>query len=179
MRGINHPWLTNKVKKLMNERDCVLKKARHTNKEIFWSEYKTLRNRVNNTIKMEKANFSRRLIRDNIDDSKSFWKAINNILPSKKKTKRPISTITYNNKVMTEKSSIAESFNQFFSSIVRHISVQMMEIGTQINPPNLHTERTMLFTDAVFRFNPVDLDSVRSQLLKLKPNKGRYSSEIC
>ena len=59
VRGINHPWLTNKVKKLMNERDCVLKKARHTNKEIFWSEYKTLRNRVNNTIKIEKANFSR------------------------------------------------------------------------------------------------------------------------
>ena len=73
---------------------------------------------------------------------------------------------------MTEKSSIAESFNQFFSSIVRHISVQMMEIGTQINPPNLHTEGTMLFTDAVFRFNPDDLDSVRSQLLKPKPNKG-------
>ena len=73
---------------------------------------------------------------------------------------------------MTEKSSIAKSFNQFFSSIVRHISVQMMEIGTQINPPNLHTEGTMLFTDAVFRFNPDDLDSVRSQLLKPKPNKG-------
>ena len=34
---------------------------------------------------MEKANFSRRLIQDNIDDSKSFWKAMNNILPSKKK----------------------------------------------------------------------------------------------
>ena len=123
---------------------------------------------------MENANFGRRLIQDNIDDSKSFWKAINNILPGKKKTKRPISTITYNNKVMTEKSGMAESFNQFFSSIVRHISVQMMELGTQINPPNLHAERerTMLFTDAVFRFNPVDLDSVRSQLLKLKPNKG-------
>ena len=30
----------------------------------------------------------------------------------------------------------------------------------------------MLFRDAVFRFNPVDADSVRSQLLKLKPNKG-------
>ena len=42
----------------------------------------------------------------------------------------------------------------------------------------MHTETTMLFRDAVFRFNPVDADSVRSQLLKLKPNKGNGLDSI-
>ena len=43
LRGIICPWLTSATKKLMNERDSFLRKARKTGSEVDWSTYRRLR----------------------------------------------------------------------------------------------------------------------------------------
>ena len=39
LRGVKCPWLTVATKKLMNERDSVLRKARRSGSEVDWSMY--------------------------------------------------------------------------------------------------------------------------------------------
>ena len=77
----------------MKQRDCFLKKARRTNKEMDWSAYRNLRNTVNNKVRSAKANYNRNLIQENIDDSKSFWRAMNRVLPNDKKSKQSVTSI--------------------------------------------------------------------------------------
>lgn len=55
MRGVNSPWLQAATKKLMNERDFVLRKARRCRSEVDWSMYRRLRNQVSNRIKKERS----------------------------------------------------------------------------------------------------------------------------
>ena len=40
MRGVKCPWLTVATKKLMNEHDSVLRKARRSGSEVDWSMYR-------------------------------------------------------------------------------------------------------------------------------------------
>jgi len=62
-KGVNYPWLTHKIKKLMQQGDWFLKKIRRTNKEIDWSAYRRLRNAVNNKVRLAKADYNRNLIK--------------------------------------------------------------------------------------------------------------------
>ena len=59
LRGIICPWLTSATKKLMNERDSFLRKARKTGSEVDWSTYRRLRNQVSNRIKIEERRYQR------------------------------------------------------------------------------------------------------------------------
>jgi hypothetical protein len=83
-----------------------------------------------------------------MDNSKSFWRTMNNILPSKKKSKQSISLIKFKNQVITEKPAIAESFNSYFSSIVQHIT-SCLSVPTPVNSPSSYSP-TIFFTDARF-----------------------------
>ena len=73
MRGVKCPWLQAATKKLMNERDFVLRKAMRSGSEVDWSMYRRLRNQVSNRIKIEKRRYQRNEISDNMDNPKSFW----------------------------------------------------------------------------------------------------------
>ena len=86
LRGIICPWLTSATKKLMNERDSFLRKARKTGSEVDWSTYRRLRNQVSNRIKIEKRRYQRNEIQNNLANPKSFWRAMKSIC-SQTKTK--------------------------------------------------------------------------------------------
>lgn len=60
----------------MHERDYFLKKARKSGLTEDWSTYRCLRNRVTNTIRRAKESYNRRIIEENGNDSKAFWKTI-------------------------------------------------------------------------------------------------------
>lgn len=81
VRGVNYLRFTH-IKKLMQQRDCFLKKVRRTNKEMDWIAYWRLRNAVNNKVQPAKANYNRKLIHENIDNSKSSWRVVKTVLPN-------------------------------------------------------------------------------------------------
>ena len=94
LRGIICPWLTSATKKLMNERDSFLRKARKTGFEVNWSTYRWLRNQVSHRIKIEKHRYQRNEIQDNLANPKSFWRAMKSIFP-KTKTKTNLHIANY------------------------------------------------------------------------------------
>ena len=59
-KGVNYPWLTHEIKKLMQQGDWFLKRVRRTNKE---SAYRTPRNAVNKKVRLAKADYNRNLIK--------------------------------------------------------------------------------------------------------------------
>ena len=54
LRSREIPWVTPDIRQLMIERNVIHKKAIKTNKELYWSEFKRLRNLV--TLKLERRN---------------------------------------------------------------------------------------------------------------------------
>ena len=72
VRGVKCPWLQAATKKLTNERDSVLRKARRFGSELDKSRYKRLRNQVSNRIKIQKRRYQRNEISDIMADPKSF-----------------------------------------------------------------------------------------------------------
>jgi hypothetical protein len=51
VRGETGPWLNSDLRKLMIDRDRMLRKARNTKEEMHWSLYKKLRNSCNNKLR--------------------------------------------------------------------------------------------------------------------------------
>eukprot|EP00795_Rhopilema_esculentum_P007243 gene7243-12925_t len=77
------PWLNTEVKKLMNDRDKLLRKSRRTRAEVDISHYKRKRNEVNIAIRKAKSTYHKDLLRENSANPNKFWKAIKSIYPTK------------------------------------------------------------------------------------------------
>ncbi|KAK2551405.1 RNA-directed DNA polymerase from mobile element jockey, partial [Acropora cervicornis] len=119
VRGVKCPWLTGETKRLMNQRDSFLRKARRSGAEVDWNAYRRLRNQVSNKIKNKKRHYHRNEIQENLNSPKAFWKAIKKVFPSKKGNSAcPKSIKTEEGYTITDKSIIAEKFNNFFTNAV-------------------------------------------------------------
>lgn len=57
MRSEYAPWLTTNIKKSMNQRDYLKKKAIKTKSPVFHQAYKESRNMTNKTIKRAKSQY--------------------------------------------------------------------------------------------------------------------------
>ena len=62
-------WLTEEIKKQMNDRDGLLRKARRSKNHNDWIRHKTFKNRVNNVIKRAKSKYHKNLLDENISKS--------------------------------------------------------------------------------------------------------------
>ena len=118
-RGIDCPWMNRKIKKTIRERDHCLIKARRTNADEHWATYRHLRNLVTRQIRDSKSKYNRRMLEENNNDPKGFWKTIKRILPGEKKS--VASSIKVNGKIITENKTIAENFNDYFVGTVKRL----------------------------------------------------------
>ena len=105
----------------MAERDHFYRQARRTNTELHWSRYKSLRNQVTAMIRKAKSSYNGRIIEENSDDPKNFWKAVKKVLPNKSVTPQPsasIEPITVDGKTTTDALTIANGFCTYFTNVV-------------------------------------------------------------
>ena len=88
-------------------------KARRSGAEVDWNAYRRLRNQVSDKIKNEKRHYHRNEIQENLNSPKAFWKA-----SKKGNSACPKSIKTEQGYTITDKSIIAEKFNNFFTNAV-------------------------------------------------------------
>ena len=95
--------------------------------------YRRLRNQVSNKIRNEKRRYHRNEIQENLDSPKTFWKAIKKVFPSKKgKSACPESIKTEEGHTITDKSTIAEKFTNFFTNAVSKLLETVQQpVGTR------------------------------------------------
>lgn len=82
VKGKSCPWLSRDVKKLLNDRDKLLRKARRTKNENDWASYKRLRNLCTNRVKRAKSHYYRSLLNENTANPRKFWSTIKTIFPT-------------------------------------------------------------------------------------------------
>ena len=80
----NCPWMTGQIKKDIRQRDYFLKKARKSSRDEDWLAYKSMRNRVTNSVKREKQTYNKNLIDNHKDDTKTFWRTMKKIISGNK-----------------------------------------------------------------------------------------------
>ena len=111
-----NPWLTRELIKLCQKKSQLYKKFIKNPTPHRKEAYKKFRNYV--TLKLRQAkkqyfNIKFDKVKDNI---KSTWKVINNLL-NKKRQHLKIDSLEYEDKIISNKHDIANSFNNFFVDI--------------------------------------------------------------
>lgn len=169
-RGIQTPWMSGQIKNVMYQRDHHLKKARLSNRDEDWNLYRSLRNQVTSQIRKAKCNYNKKLIQDNSDNPKTFWKTMNKILPNEKKKRVP-AAIHIDGNLITDRNKIANAFNSYFIGSVGRLTAFLgfpsKDQGTYISPDFLKK-----LTKNYFKFTPVSTNFTFEFLRKLKVRKA-------
>ena len=114
----DHPWITCHVKKLIRKRKRTYRQYKKTNDVYFWTKYKQLRNKTNNTIRKSKKDYFEKLdklLSSENCNSKVFWKTSKQLL-NLNRTSDSIPILTMNHEVAETDLQKAEMLNSYFSS---------------------------------------------------------------
>ena len=114
-RSDNLPWMNSHIRKIMNKRYKVLKRAKQTRSAEHWAEYKKLRNQVTKLLRESEANYWRQEFK-NTKCSKDFWKLVSTITHKKKpSTIGPLKDDQ--GTIITDDQAKAEAMNDYFVAI--------------------------------------------------------------
>ena len=115
VRGVdNCPWMTGQIR----QRDYFLKKARKSSHDGDWLAYKSMRNRVTNSVKREKQTYNKKLTDNHKDDTKAFWRTMKKIIPANKSSggSKNVNIDGVLCSEASDRKKIANGFNNFFAS---------------------------------------------------------------
>ncbi|CAB4032232.1 Hypothetical predicted protein, partial [Paramuricea clavata] len=131
--------------------------------------FRTL-NRVTNSIRRAKESYNRRIIEENSNDSKAFWKTIKKVLPGESKKLSP-TMFDENDNVCHDKHRIANMFNRFFVTVVDRLResfvTPMVATWNYVAVGHLQQSHRQ-----PFQFNDVTESFVLTQLSCLKIRKA-------
>ena len=165
IRGSKCPWLTSEVSKLINTRQYQLRKAKRSGLDEDWSNYRKSRNQVTAAIRSAKASYNRKLIEENLDCPRSFWKTIKKVLPNKSKS-NSISQIKVDNNVYTDKLDISNLFCKYFSSVKSRVANEIIRCFST------EQSSTSSYPKDKFQLSAVSNGFVYKYLTQLKASKA-------
>ena len=171
IRSKKVPWITIDIKKLINTRDKLKRKAISTNLENDWFDYKTSRNKVNIELRNAKKDYYSTKIAGQKFNPKKAWKSINNLLGRQNKP-TVVNEINLGRKNFTTPKDIAEGFNDYFSNIGP-------DLASKIDTSNYNFETYTKTAESEFAaFQPVTVSHVCSLLHGLSSNKATGIDKI-
>ena len=94
-RNSKAAWITTILKKRMNYRDRLKRKAIKTNDPSIWNQFRMVRNQVNQEIKIAKQAYYKNAFSNCSGDQRKTWKIINE-LTARRSNKTVINEIEYN-----------------------------------------------------------------------------------
>ena len=171
IKGRLCPWLTPDVKKEMNLRDGLLRKARRTNQENDWSSYKRQRNRASGLVKKCKSRYNRDLLKDCTDSLDKFWAAIKKLYPIKLPSEYG-SSFVINGSKSTDKTLITNSFCEYFSTIARNLKRKSVLPRDFVWSKPVEEHLPNQVTENQFTFIPVKESEIVKELRNLKRRKA-------
>ena len=130
---------------MIYKRNHLHKIAVKTNNPDKWNEYRTIRNKITNTIRKTKKSYYKTKIETVDNNPKSIWNLLKQVLPSNKYTSHK-PTIT------------AQTLNDFFSTVGEKLTSNFSDSTL----PDCH-----ISTEVPFSFLCIDSNFVLKELLKL------------
>ena len=142
-----HPWLNGEVLRLMRARDQVHKKAVKSGLTCDWKEYKHLRNRVTSANRKARRNYFSNKLNENRSNPRAFWNILCSVLPSKS-NRSVINKLVVNDKELTNKKDIANSLNEYFTTIASTLLGNRPSSDTELYP----IEQPIINPTSTFKF---------------------------
>ena len=170
LRPSKSSWTTTGLKKRMNYRDHLKKKAVKSNSLIDWNHYRTLKNQINNEIKIAKQNYYINAFDKFSGDIRKTWQTINE-LTCRKSNRTVVNEVEYCGQKSENSFEAAEIFNTFFSEIGTNLSKDVAEAAVSYS--DFLTE-----TDKLFSFSETTPAHVYSLLSKLSKSKATGPDNI-
>ena len=124
VKGKPSPWLNEQVKRHMNTRDQLLRKAQKSKSHIDWRNYRIKKNFVKNEINRSKRNYFKSQLRENYNKSDRLWQTIKKIFPVKITSTPSTKSFKVDDKVINDKVSIAQGFCNFYSSVASKLKLK-------------------------------------------------------
>ena len=162
LRSREIPWVTPDIRQLMIERNVIHKKAIKTNKELYWSEFKRLRNLDTLKLRKAKQRYYSNHLKENEGNQKETWKSLKDLLGNSKKSDSVTTNLT-----SEEKRVKSSNFNHFFVNVARNLTSAYASAGQcfrrWLRPTN-HSEK--------FTIRDITVAETRKALKELKPRKA-------
>ena len=121
LKFLTKPWimqgLQNSIKKKSNIYSRFVKCKNKILKELHPNNYKSYRNLLSTLLKRDKENYFTNFFNKNIKDIKKTWKGIKTLVSMKQKNNDTPSLTTKDKKYINDPVSIANTFNNFFTSV--------------------------------------------------------------
>ena len=111
MRSQTLPWISNDVRKWMRARNNSCAMAKKSKKAYDWMKYQRLRNQVVCEMKKSKSQYFEKM---SGLSSKKAWRELNQVLG--RKGSNGIEAVQTPNGRLTDRQSIADEFDRYFSS---------------------------------------------------------------
>ncbi len=144
--------------------------------------YRIVRNRINELIEQAKTEFYAILINENQNNSKKLWGYMNELAP--KDSKQTPSSLVVDGYKITDSLEIANSFNNFFISIVqtyipsnenavldltnlRNFVKSKSEPSDMFSIPIMSEDQVLKFLGDLDETKPTGMDGVSAKLLKM------------
>ena len=160
------PFVTEEIKDLMKIRNHLHHRFLLTRDEQFdWAEYKVSRNSVKKALIEAEKHHTYQEVQNNMNNSRSLWKVINNIVPSKSQEK-----LVYSKDLKT----VANEFNSYFSSVGSRTTEAVAKLALENNIicSNSSIPDLVSSSDDCFSFTPVSIEDVRRAILSLPLNRA-------
>ena len=118
IKKMRDPWITDELLEILFEKDRLLLKAKHSQKEEDWATAKIARNEANILIRNSKSDFIQNNLELHRNDAKKNWKNLNVILPQKNSKKNKLINLKdeFDNPI-TNNTEASNFMNEFFVSI--------------------------------------------------------------
>lgn len=164
------PWITSGIKKSIIARDKLLrqfiKSKDNTLKSNLHTQYKIYRNSIVNLIRKSKQNYFTKYFQKNSKNSKKIWQGINEYLYRNKTKENNNISLNINGSTVTEPIEVANTFNNFFTSIADSIRDK---IPKALNNYKQYLKEPLANS---FFFKPVSEEEMANTIISLSSNKA-------
>ena len=161
VRKKHSPWLNEFIYKLIKERDKMKEKAKFNDSEIFWKEYKRLKNKVTLEIRKSKKKYYSEQLGQCRDRNQS-WKILKSVIPSSSSS----SAFSHD---PDENAKLSHEFNAHFANVATNVRKKN---GLHDIPIENSNESLPFHVRHQFEFSLVCEDEVLKHLYSLKNTKS-------
>ena len=151
VRGRPSPWVSPDLIAMTWERDHLKRVAEKHGDPLTWARYRKLRNQTSHCNEKLKEEYFQSQINEYKSNSSKLWSVLKNLLGTSSKSSE-IKSVMVDGVEVTDKNSIADSFNDFFSTIGA-------KLARHFTPRNFTILSNRIELNFRFKLvNPVDIE---------------------
>lgn len=123
------PWINKNILNMIKEREKIykmyLKTKDPTLKQDFHKKFKELRNKTREASRLSQKEYLQNFFAKNINNIKKTWKGIKSVININTSNRNQPSSLMVNSKLVTEPKQVAETFNEYFTTIAENFKIKL------------------------------------------------------